>query len=77
MSAVIYFHPSVDLVKLGLTPSSTKAVQKLSVESFDLGYRAFLLGKSETSGRDIFNRLAYVKGWRQAAHMFVWNVSKV
>jgi hypothetical protein len=76
MSAVVYFHPSVELSKLGLSSSATKAVRHFSEESYQLGYRAFLLGKSEASGRDIFNRSAYVLGWREAARMYMLNTSK-
>jgi ribosome modulation factor len=76
MSAVLLFRPFVDLSKLGLSTGTTKAVQHASAESYQFGYRAFLLGKSEASGRNIFNRSAYVLGWREAARMYMLNTAK-
>jgi hypothetical protein len=75
MIALMLSNPSradtVSLSIIGLSIDSTPQVQRYSRQSYRAGYYAFLLGKSEASGRDVFNRKAYLNGWRAAAVMFL------
>lgn len=65
MSAeILNFKPYVSNGKMGLSITCDQGVSLASLESFQQGYAAFLLGKSISSGRGVFNRQAFSEGWK-------------
>lgn len=67
MQPLIIYKPEITLDELGFDSSTCFEVVALSKRSYWQGYSSFLLGKSVSSGRDIFNRSAFVFGWKSAA----------
>lgn len=63
-SEIINFKPIVTNEKMGLSITCDSGISFHSIESFQQGYAAFLLGKSVSSGRGVFNRSAFVEGWK-------------
>jgi hypothetical protein len=67
MQPLIIFKPEITAEELGFDAATHPGVVGLSKRSYWQGYSSFLLGKSVASGRDIFNRSAFVFGWKSAA----------
>jgi hypothetical protein len=67
MDSIIIYMPEITQEKLGFDSSTHAGVVGLSKRSYWQGYSAFLLGKSVASGKSVFNRAAFVLGWRAAA----------
>ena len=64
---MIIYKPEITAEDLGFDSSTHPEVLGLSKRSYWQGYNAFLLGKSVASGKGIFNRRAFVFGWKSAA----------
>ena len=65
MSAeIINFKPIVTNGRMGLSLTCDTGISIASIESFQQGYAAFMLGKSVSSGKDVFNRKAFAEGWK-------------
>jgi len=61
MQITLIIQPSKS--ELGFSHSVSSEVFNQSVKDFRVGFQAFLLGKSVTSGRGIFDRDAFSRGW--------------
>lgn len=71
---MIIFMPEISPSRLGFTAFTDRRIIALSVRSYWLGYSAFMLGKSVSSGKDIFDRSSFKLGWQDSARKSSSNI---